>query len=115
MTSSPAESTAKALPRPLADITERTAPRARCTRSLSALAADPAARHADAMEFVAEFDGAIDQIPLNEEEQAYLLLVSQRMATPSRGGMIVDSSTPVRSMSAVLAECARVASEALSA
>ncbi|MBK6845818.1 MAG: protein kinase [Gemmatimonadetes bacterium] len=91
-------------PRTLADVLPDVAwPAALQAAFDKALAADPAARHADAMEFVAEFDGAIDQIPLNEEEQAYLLLVSQRMATPSRGGMIVDSSTPVRSMSAVRA------------
>ena len=66
-----------------------------------ALAVDPALRHADALEFAAELDGAIAELPLTEEEQAYLVLLSQRMATPSRGGMIIDSATPVRSMRAV--------------
>ena len=66
-----------------------------------ALSADPAARYADAMEFVAELDAAVSEMPLTEEDQAYLLLLSQRMATPSRGGMAIDTSTPVRSMSAV--------------
>ena len=66
-----------------------------------ALAVDPALRHADALEFAAELDGAIAELPLTEEEQAYLVLLSQRMATPSRGGMIIDGATPVRSMRAV--------------
>ncbi|MCC6928148.1 MAG: protein kinase [Gemmatimonadaceae bacterium] len=66
-----------------------------------ALDVEPSARYADAMEFVAELDGAVSEMPLTEEDQAYLLLLSQRMATPSRGGMAIDSSTPVRSMSAV--------------
>lgn len=89
-------------PRTLAEVRPEVAwPEALQAAFDKALSADPASRHADAMEFVAEFDGAIDQIPLTEEEQAYLVLVSQRMATPSRGGMIVDSSTPVRSMSAI--------------
>ncbi len=66
-----------------------------------ALAVDPALRHADALEFAAELDGAIAELPLTEEEQAYLVLLSQSMATPSRGGMIIDGATPVRSMRAV--------------
>jgi len=66
-----------------------------------ALNVDPALRHADALEFAAELDGAIAELPLTEEEQAYLVLLSQSMATPSRGGMIIDGATPVRSMRAV--------------
>ncbi|MEP7380815.1 MAG: protein kinase [Gemmatimonadota bacterium] len=66
-----------------------------------ALAVDPALRHADALEFAAELDGAIAELPLTEEEQAYLILLSQRMPTPSRGGMLIDSATPVRSMMAL--------------
>ncbi len=66
-----------------------------------ALAVDPALRHADALEFAAELDGAIAELPLTEEEQAYLILLSQRMPTPSRGGMLIDAATPVRSMLAL--------------
>jgi serine/threonine-protein kinase len=66
-----------------------------------ALAVDAALRHADALEFAAELDGAIAELPLTDEEQAYLVLLSQSMATPSRGGMIIDGATPVRSMRAV--------------
>src|SRR5690606_6770303 len=49
----------------------------------------------------AELDGAIAELPLTEEEQSYLVLLSQRMATPSRGGMVIDSATPVRAMRSV--------------
>jgi len=50
------------------------------------------ARHADALEFAAELDGAIGQLQLSEEEQAYLILLSQRMATPARMGAITDAT-----------------------
>ena len=63
-----------------------------------ALDADPANRYADALEFAAELDGAVSQMPLTEEEQAYLVLLSQRMATPTRISAIHDTATPVRAM-----------------
>lgn len=63
------------------------------------LAADPASRFADALEFAAELDGAVSQMPLSEEEQAYLVALTQRSATPARLGAI-DTSTPVRAMNA---------------
>lgn len=66
-----------------------------------ALNSDPKQRHADALEFAAELDGAIAELPLTEEEQAYLVLLSQRMATPSRGGMVIDAATPVRAMRSI--------------
>ncbi|ODT03861.1 MAG: hypothetical protein ABS52_07145 [Gemmatimonadetes bacterium SCN 70-22] len=66
-----------------------------------ALNSDPAQRHADALEFAAELDGAIASLPLTEEEQEYLVLLSQRMATPSRGGMVIDAATPVRAMRSI--------------
>ena len=65
-----------------------------------ALDADPANRYADALEFAAELDGAVSQMPLTEEEQAYLVLLSQRMATPTRMSAIHDTATPVRAMGA---------------
>jgi serine/threonine-protein kinase len=66
-----------------------------------ALAADPAKRYADALEFAAELDGAMSAMPLSEEEQAFLVLLSQRTATPSRGAMAIDTRTPARSVSAL--------------
>ena len=62
-----------------------------------ALAADPAARYPDPMEFVAELDTAVSQMPLGDEEQSYLVALSQRMPTPARGGLSLDSSG-IRSM-----------------
>ncbi len=62
-----------------------------------ALAADPAARYPDPMEFVAELDTAVSQMPLGDEEQSYLVALSQRMPTPARGGPTLDSSG-IRSM-----------------
>jgi serine/threonine protein kinase len=61
-----------------------------------ALAANPADRFADPMEFVAELDTAVSQLPLGEEEQAYLIALSQRMPTPSRSGLAIDSGTGTR-------------------
>ncbi len=89
-----------------AGVAARSASPGRLARALQAafekaLAVDPALRHADALEFAAELDGAIAELPLTDEEQAYLVLLSQTMATPSRGGMIIDGATPVRSMRAV--------------
>ncbi|MEO7963696.1 MAG: protein kinase [Gemmatimonadaceae bacterium] len=63
------------------------------------LAADPAARFADALEFAAELDGAVSTMPLSDDEQAYLLALTQRAATPIRLGTI-DTATPVRAMNA---------------
>lgn len=57
-----------------------------------ALAADPAARYPDPMEFVAELDTAVSQMPLGDEEQSYLVALSQRMPTPARGGPTLDAS-----------------------
>jgi serine/threonine-protein kinase len=61
-----------------------------------ALSPDPNARFADAMEFVAELDAAVSEMPLGEAEQAYLVALSQRHATPVRGGMVMDAVTPAR-------------------
>ncbi len=67
----------------------------------TALAAEPAKRYADALEFAAELDGAVAAMPLSEEEQAFLVLLSQRTATPSRGAMAIDTRTPVRPLAAL--------------
>jgi serine/threonine protein kinase len=63
-----------------------------------ALAANPGDRFADPMEFVAELDTAVSQMPLSDEEQAYLVALSQRMPTPARGGMVLDTSGGPRIM-----------------
>lgn len=63
-----------------------------------ALAADPVERYGDPMEFVAELDTAVSQLPLGEEEQAYLVALSQRMPTPARGGLALDSGSGIRTM-----------------
>jgi serine/threonine-protein kinase len=54
------------------------------------LAADPAARFADPMEFVAELDAAVAVMPLGPAEQEYLVALSQRHTTPVRGGAVVE-------------------------
>ena len=59
-----------------------------------ALAPDPKDRFADAMEFVAELDAAVSEMPLGDEEQSYLIALSQRSPTPVRGGGAV--ATPTR-------------------
>ncbi len=66
-----------------------------------ALAPDPADRFADAMEFVAELDAAVQEMPLGSDEQSYLVALSQRHPTPARGGLVLDTATPVRPSSAV--------------
>ncbi len=63
-----------------------------------ALAADPAERFADPMEFVAELDAAVSQMPLGDEEQAYLVALSQRMPTPARGGAALDTPGGARTL-----------------
>lgn len=63
------------------------------------LAADPTERFADALEFAAELDGAVSQMPLSDEEQAYLVALTQRSATPVRLGTI-DGVTPSIAMKA---------------
>ena len=63
------------------------------------LAANPADRYVDALEFYAELEGAVSQMPLTDDEQAYLVALSQRMATPARLSAI-DMLTPVRAMNA---------------
>ncbi|MGQ0648397.1 MAG: protein kinase domain-containing protein [Gemmatimonadaceae bacterium] len=68
------------------------------------LAADPKDRFSDAMEFVAELDAAVSEMPLGEQEQAYLLALSQKRATPSRQGAVLDAATPVRGTSAIRAD-----------
>lgn len=52
----------------------------------AALSADPALRQGDALEFAAAFDGAVGEMPLSDAEQTYLLRLSQRYPTPTRGG-----------------------------
>ncbi|MBL8961096.1 MAG: serine/threonine protein kinase [Gemmatimonadetes bacterium] len=77
-----------------------------------ALAPDPAQRHADPMEFVAELDAAVMQMPLGEEEQSYMVALSQRHPTPVRGGLALEGATPPSGLSAVQAKtptAARVA------
>lgn len=63
-----------------------------------ALAADPGERFADPMEFVAELDAAVSQMPLGDEEQAYLVALSQRMPTPARGGVALDTPGGARTL-----------------
>jgi serine/threonine-protein kinase len=65
------------------------------------LAADPAARFADPMEFVAELDAAVAVMPLGPAEQEYLVALSQRHTTPVRGGAVVESRTPARGVTPV--------------
>lgn len=67
----------------------------------TALAPEPGKRYADALEFAAELDGAVARMPLTEEEQAFLVLLSQRAHTPSRGAMAIDTRTPARSVAAL--------------
>ena len=67
-----------------------------------ALAPDPRERYADTMEFVAELDAAVQGMPLSEEEQQYMVALSQRHPTPVRGGNAIP--TPVRATGAVRAE-----------
>ena len=69
-----------------------------------ALAPDPRDRFADAMEFVAELDAAVSEMPLGEEEQAYLVALSQRRPTPVRQGAVLDAMTPPRPTSAIRSE-----------
>jgi serine/threonine-protein kinase len=69
-----------------------------------ALAPDPRDRFADAMEFVAELDAAVSEMPLGEEEQAYLVALSQRRATPVRQGVVLDALTPPRPTGAIRAD-----------
>lgn len=64
-----------------------------------ALAADPNDRYSDPLEFVAELDAVVTQMPLGEEEQAYLLALSQRTPTPARGGIALDSGHGIRAIS----------------
>ena len=74
-----------------------------------ALAPDPAQRHADPMEFVAELDAAVMQMPLGEDEQAYLIALSQRHPTPVRGGRALEAATPPSGLSTVRARTPTVA------
>lgn len=74
-----------------------------------ALAPDPAQRHADPMEFVAELDAAVMQMALGDEEQAYLVALSQRHPTPVRGGRALEGVTPPSGLSAVRARTPTVA------
>lgn len=69
----------------------------------TALASEPGKRYADALEFAAELDGAVASMPLTEEEQAFLVLLSQRAHTPSRGAMAIDARTPARTVAALRA------------
>jgi serine/threonine-protein kinase len=59
-----------------------------------ALSPDPAGRFDDPMEFVAELDVAVMQMPLGEEEQAYMIALSQRHPTPVRGGLALEATPP---------------------
>ena len=69
-----------------------------------ALSPDPALRHADPMEFVAELDAAVMQMPLGVEEQSYMVALSQRHPTPVRGGIALEGTTPPSGLSAVQAK-----------
>ncbi|MCC6317117.1 MAG: protein kinase [Gemmatimonadaceae bacterium] len=77
-----------------------------------ALAPDPNARYADALEFVAEIDAAVSAMPLSDAEQAYLVALSQRSATPARSPSIASPSiaTPALSTPSLPTPPARPAS-----
>ncbi|MBK8247852.1 MAG: serine/threonine protein kinase [Gemmatimonadetes bacterium] len=78
-----------------------------------ALAPDPEQRHADPMEFVAELDAAVMQMPLGEIEQSYMVALSQRHPTPVRGGLALEGATPPSGLSAVPAKTPTVARPAV--
>jgi serine/threonine-protein kinase len=61
-----------------------------------ALAADPAARFGDPVDFAAELEAATTEIPLGAVEREYLTALSQRQPTPVRSAAISGLSTPVR-------------------
>lgn len=67
-----------------------------------ALSANPADRHGDVLEFVAEMDAAVAGMPLGDAEHDYLRALSLRHPTPTRGGAVLGAAASARTPAASL-------------